>query len=204
MGQVELAMTRAFQGDLADAVKLCEDVRRVCEDHGERWTRAYALYVLAYVAWSDGELPLARDLLADCLSSAHGFRDLLGSVLAVELLALVTVAEGDAAEAALLQGAASGMWPSVGLPLFGSAYYNAPHELCEATARERLGDERYEECVREGALLDREAAVARALGQERSLDALPVPRGPLRRTPAIVDMRKPAASPTWKGGEPTG
>ncbi|MEW1829752.1 AAA family ATPase [Streptomyces sp. NPDC088196] len=204
MGQVELAMTRAFQGDLADAVKLCEDVRRVCEDHGERWTRAYALYVLAYVAWSDGELPLARDLLADCLSSAHGFRDLLGSVLAVELLALVTAAEGDAAEAALLQGAASGMWPSVGLPLFGSAYYNAPHELCEAMARERLGDERYEECVREGALLGREAAVARALGQERSLDALPVPRGPLRRTPAIVDMRKPAASPTWKGGETAG
>ena len=204
MGQVELAMTRAFQGDLADAVKLCEDVRRVCEDHGERWTRAYALYVLAYVAWSDGELPLARDLLADCLSSAHGFRDLLGSVLAVELLALVTAAEGDAAEAALLQGAASGMWPSVGLPLFGSAYYNAPHELCEAMAREHLGDERYEECVREGALLGREAAVARALGQQRSLDALPVPRGPLRRTPAIVDMRKPAASPTWKGGETAG
>ena len=204
MGQVELAMTRAFQGDLADAVKLCEDVRRVCEDHGERWTRAYALYVLAYVAWSDGELVLARDLLADCLGSAHGFRDLLGSVLAVELLALVTVAEGDAAEAALLQGAAAGMWPSVGLPLFGSAYYNAPHELCEAMARERLGAERYDECVREGARLGREAAVARALGQERSPGTLQTPRVPLRRTAAIVDMRKPAASPTWKGGEPTG
>ncbi|MFF6989619.1 AAA family ATPase [Streptomyces sp. NPDC010273] len=204
MGQVELAMTRAFQGDLADAVKLCEDVRRVCEDHGERWTRAYALYVLAYVAWSDGELVLARDLLADCLGSAHGFRDLLGSVLAVELLALVTVAEGDAAEAALLQGAASGMWPSVGLPLFGSAYYNAPHELCEAMARERLGDERYDECVREGARLGREAAVARALGQQRSPGILQSPRVPPRRTAAIVDMRKPAASPTWKGGEPTG
>ncbi|WP_416961549.1 ATP-binding protein [Streptomyces sp. Agncl-13] len=204
MGQVELAMTRAFQGDLADAVKLCEDVRRVCDDHGERWTRAYALYVLAYVAWSDGELPLARDLLADCLASAHGFRDLLGSVLAVELLALVTVAEGDAAEAALLQGAAAGMWPSVGLPLFGSAYYNAPHELCEAMARERLGDERYEECVREGALLGREAAVSRALGQERTLDAVPVPRGPVRPATVSVDMRKPAASPTRKGGETAG
>ncbi|MEV0735547.1 AAA family ATPase [Streptomyces sp. NPDC050549] len=204
MGQVELAMARAFQGDLADAVKLCEDVRRVCEDHGERWTRAYALYVLAYVAWSEGELPLARDLLADCLGSAHGFRDLLGSVLAVELLALVTAAEGDAAEAALLQGAAGGMWPSVGLPLFGSAYYNAPHELCEAMARERLGDGPYEERVREGARLGREAAVARALGQRRPLDAVPVPHGPVRHAPVGVDMRKPAASPTRKGGETAG
>jgi predicted ATPase len=204
MGQVELAMARAFQGDLADAVKLCEDVRRVCEDHGERWTRAYALYVLAYVAWSEGRLPLARDLLADCLGSAHGFRDLLGSVLAVELLALVTAAEGDAAEAALLQGAAGGMWPSVGLPLFGSAYYNAPHELCEAMARERLGDGPYEERVREGARLGREAAVARALGPPQALDAVPVPRGPVRPAPVGVDMRKPAASPTRKGGEMAG
>ncbi|MFJ9249412.1 ATP-binding protein [Streptomyces sp. NPDC101776] len=204
MGQVELAMTRAFQGDLADAVKLCEDVRRVCEDHGERWTRAYALYVLAYVAWSEGELPLARDLLADCLGSAHGFRDLLGSVLAVELLALVTASEGDVAEAALLQGAAGGMWPSVGLPLFGSAYYNAPHELCEAMARERLGDERYAECVRDGARLGQEATVARALGQRRPLGAVPLPRGPVRHAPLGVDMRKPAASPTRKGGETAG
>ncbi|SED00027.1 Predicted ATPase [Streptomyces sp. 3213] len=204
MGQVELAMARAFQGDLADAVKLCEDVRRVCEDHGERWTRSYALYVLAYVAWSEGRLPLARDLLADCLGSAHGFRDLLGSVLAVELLALVTAAEGDAAEAALLQGAAGGMWPSVGLPLFGSAYYNAPHELCEAMARERLGDGPYEERVREGARLGREAAVARALGPRQALDAVPVPRGPVRPAPMGVNMRKPAASPTRKGGETAG
>jgi len=102
MGQVELAMTRAFQGDLPDAVRLCEDVRRVCEDHGERWTRGYALYVLAYAAWADGDLPRARALLAECLAGAHAFHDLLGSVLAVELLALVTVAQGDAAEAAVL------------------------------------------------------------------------------------------------------
>lgn len=163
MGQVELAMARAFQGDLPDAVRLCEDVRQVCEDHGERWARGYALYVLAYAAWSDGDPLRARELLADCLGSAHRFRDQLGSVLAVELLALVTVAEGDAAEAAVLQGAAGRMWPSVGLPLFGSAHYNAPHELCEAAAREQLGDERYDECVRHGTLLGRREAVARAL-----------------------------------------
>ncbi|WP_399030096.1 ATP-binding protein, partial [Streptomyces sp. 15-116A] len=163
MGQVELAMTRAFQGDLPDAVRLCEDVRRVCEDHGERWARTYALYVLAYAAWSEGELGTARALLGDCLGAAHGFSDLLGSVLSLELLALVTAAEGDAAEAAVLQGAARRMWPSVGLPLFGSAYYNGPHELCERTAREELGDERYEECARRGEGLGRHEAVRRAL-----------------------------------------
>jgi tetratricopeptide (TPR) repeat protein len=139
MAQVELAMARAFLGDLPDAVRLCEDVRQVCEDHGERWARSYALYVLAYAAWSEGDAARARELLTDCLACAHAFHDLLGSVLSIELLALVTVTEGDPAEAAVLQGAAASLWPSVGLPLFGSAHCNAPHELCETTAREAAG-----------------------------------------------------------------
>ncbi|GGU42174.1 ATP-binding protein [Streptomyces daghestanicus] len=180
MAQVELAMTRAFRGDLADAVRLCEDVRRVCDGHGERWARVYALYVLAYAAWSDGDAAGARRLLSVCLVDAHRFRDLLGSVLSLELLALVTVTEGEAAEAAVLQGAAARIWPAVGLPLFGSAHYNAPHELCEATAREHLGDERYQECVRRGARLCREEAVARALRRPPEPAALPGPRGAVR------------------------
>ncbi len=194
MGQVELAMTRAFQGDLEDAVRLCEDVRRVCEDHGERWARGYALYVLAYAAWSEGDPVRARELLADCLSGAHGFRDQLGSVLAVELLALVTVAEGDPAEAAVLQGAAGRMWPSVGLRLFGSAHYNAPHELCEAAAREQLGDERYEECVGHGARLGRPEAVSRALRRPGVPASLPAPRGAGPRAAPGTDgeARRPA------------
>ncbi|WP_329599119.1 regulator [Streptomyces pseudovenezuelae] len=204
MAQVELAMARAFLGDLPDAVRLCEDVRRVCEDHGERWARSYALYVLAYAAWSEGDSGRARELLTDCLACAHAFHDLLGSVLSIELLALVTVTSGDAAEAAVLQGAAAALWPSVGLPLFGSAYYNAPHELCEATVRERLGDERYEECVRQGRALGREAAVSRALGRAHPAGGLPAPRGRERHTDAAHGMQQPAASPTRKGGETAG
>lgn len=202
MARVELAMARAFQGDLPGAVRMCEEVRRVCEDHGERWTRTYALYVLAYAAWADGDPARARALLGDCLTGAHAFHDLLGSVLAVELLALVTAVEGDAAEAAVLQGAAGRMWPSVGLPLFGSAYFSAPHQLCEATARQRLGDERYEECVREGARLAREAAVSRALG--RPLGALPAPREPVRYATASPQTHEHAASRARKGGETAG
>ncbi|MGM9440145.1 ATP-binding protein [Streptomyces murinus] len=182
MGRVELAMARAFQGDLPDAVRLCEDVRRVCEEHGERWARSYALYVLAYAAWREGVAGRARELLTECLRNAHAFDDLLGSVLTLELLALVTATEGDPAEAAVLQGAAARLWPSVGLPLFGSAHYNAPHAQCESAARGALGDARYEECVRRGGRLDREAAVGRALGREgnRPPAAVPVPRGAAR------------------------
>lgn len=203
MGQVELAMAVAFRGDLAQAVAICEEVAEVCEDHGERWALAYALYVLAYAAHTHGHLGRARELLVECLAIDHAFNDLLGAVLALELLALVTLDEGDPAEAAVLQGAAERIWPSVGLPLFGSAYYNAPHALCEEKARERLGDGRYETFRREGAALGLDAAVARALeGPARPVPALPQPRAAGRNS--APHMREPAASRSVRDEETTG
>ncbi|WP_406115881.1 ATP-binding protein [Streptomyces sp. NBC_01014] len=163
MGQVELAMAVCFRGRLDEAAAICQDVVAVCEDHGERWAQAYARYVLAFEAWSAGRPDQARELLAACLSASHTFHDLLGTVLALELMALLTLEDGDAAEAALLQGAAGQLWTSVGLPLFGSAYYNAPHLRCARRAREELGSGAYEKLLAEGARLGTDVAVDRAL-----------------------------------------
>ncbi|MFJ8647897.1 ATP-binding protein [Streptomyces sp. NPDC093546] len=163
MAQVELAMAKVFLGDLDGAVALCREVREACEERGERWTRAYALYVLAYAAWTRGEHGEARGLLGECITIDHAFHDLVGLVLAVELLALVTASEGDPAEAAVLQGAAAPMWEAVGLPLFGSGYFGAPRALCERRATELLGAERYRAYEAEGRALPLEATVARAL-----------------------------------------
>ncbi|UGY90388.1 ATP-binding protein [Streptomyces gobiensis] len=199
MGQVELAMAVAFQGDLAGAVALCEEVQEVCEDHGERWTLAYARYVLAYAAWARGEPDRARELLAECLAINHLFHDLLGLVLAVELMALITSARGDPAEAAVLQGAAGRIWPSVGLKLFGSRYFYAPHVLCEERARAALGTVEYERLLREGARLDLAATVERVLGvrePSRHRGAVPAAR--------TASAHQPSASPAVNGGEAEG
>ncbi|MEU9164111.1 tetratricopeptide repeat protein [Streptomyces sp. NPDC048424] len=162
MCQVELGMALAFQGELPGALTLCREVREICEERGERWTKAYALYVLAYAALDAGDAPQARRLLNECVAINHAFHDLVGLVLALELLALVTVAEGDPAEAALLQGAAEPMWGGVGLQLFGSGYFNAPRLMCRERAGELLGAERYEAYAAEGRELSREALVGRA------------------------------------------
>ncbi|MFD3780046.1 ATP-binding protein [Streptomyces sp. NPDC058612] len=183
MCQVELAMALAFQGDLAGAATLCGEVREICEERGERWTKAYALYVLAYAALDAGGTAEARRLLTECVAINHAFHDLVGLVLALELLALVTAAEGDAAEAAVLQGAAEPMWGGVGLQLFGSGYFNAPRLMCRERAGELLGTERYAACAAEGRVLSREALVVRAL------------RGPGERGGTV-----PAPRPAWRGG----
>ncbi|WP_327357470.1 ATP-binding protein [Streptomyces sp. NBC_01304] len=206
MGQVELAMSLVFQGDLVSALALCEEVDEICSEHGESWTRAYALYVLAYAAWTRGEHGRARELLRECIAIDHAFHDLVGLVLSIELLALVTASEGDPAEAAVLQGAASPVWESVGLPLFGSGYFSAPRALCEQQAGELLGRERYEKCVQEGRRLTLDEAVDRALAVRVRRHTAPGPGriAPPRPAPEGADMRKPAGSPTKNGGEAAG
>ncbi|WP_405701967.1 AAA family ATPase [Streptomyces sp. NBC_01383] len=205
MAQVELAMSVGFRGELDRAVTICEEVREICEDHGERWALSYALFVLAFAALERGGPVRARELLGESLSISHAFHDLLGTVLSLELLALVTVVEGDADEAALLQGAAEQIWPSVGLPLFGSAHYGAPRARCEELARHELGEERYASQRRVGAALGADAVVARALAGrpgQRQADAdtgAPEAPGP---QPAAGRTRKPAASPASGRGGP--
>ncbi|MEU9059316.1 AAA family ATPase [Streptomyces sp. NPDC048430] len=197
MAQVELGMAVAFRGDLDTAAAICDEVREICEDHGERWALAYALYVLGFAALRSGASGRARRMLGESLSIAHAFHDLLGSVLSLELLALITVVEGDAAEAAVLQGAADRIWASVGLPLFGSVHYGRPRVECEERARGELGDERYEAERLSGRRLDASAAVARALVGAGAVED-PGPDGVC----AVPD--EPGMAPEGDGAAPEG
>ncbi|MEU2118318.1 AAA family ATPase [Streptomyces sp. NPDC016459] len=210
MGQVEVAMARAFRGDLEGAAVLCREVREICEERGELWTRAYALYVLAYAAWSRGAYGEARELLTECVLINHTFRDLVGLVLAIEVLALVAVSEGDPVEAAVLQGATVPVWDTVGVRLFGSEAFDGPRSLCAQRAEEALGAEAYGAAFRAGQALSAAEAVERALAFGRGpalagAGGSSAPR-PFRTagSSSVPGTRKPADSPTGKGGEAAG
>ncbi|WP_329276736.1 ATP-binding protein [Streptomyces sp. NBC_00691] len=210
MAQIELAMARAFRGDEEGAGALSREVREVCEERGELWARAYALYVLGYLAWTRGAYGEARELLTECVSINDSFRDLVGLVLAIELLALVTVSEGDPAEAAVLQGAAVPVWDTVGVRLFGSEAFGVPRARCRRQAEEALGAEAYGAAFRVGQGLSAAETVERALvaGRSPGLGApadASAPR-PFRTggAAAVPGTRKPAGSPTGKGGEAAG
>ncbi|MFF7365133.1 ATP-binding protein [Streptomyces sp. NPDC008125] len=204
MAQVELGMARVFLGDPEDAAANCREVAEICEDHGERWVRAYALYVLAYVALRQDRRGQCRRMVLEALATGHRFHDLLGVAICLELVALLTVVEGDATEAAVLQGAASSIWPSVGVPVFGSAHYGTPRAECAGRARRELGDAAYDAAVRAGALLDFDSAVRRALagghpgaaeGSSPSEGCRPA------KVPAPGETRRPASSRmTGRGG----
>ncbi|MDX2702941.1 regulator [Streptomyces sp. PA03-6a] len=196
MAEVELAMAVAFEGDLEGGIELCEHIREVCEDHGERWALAYALYTRAVIAcWQDDPV-LAAELAAECVRINHAFRDLVGIVLGIELLALLRV-PGDAREAAVLQGAAGGIWRLVGLPVFGSRHFGIPHQRCEELARAELGRVGYEGAYAEGGVLDLDAAVARALtGLPPTRTGPRPPRGPVPPADSL-----PAGAPLGRSAQ---
>ncbi|MGW7086569.1 ATP-binding protein [Streptomyces sp. NPDC054871] len=163
MARIELAMALAFQGDLQAAVGLCEEARATCEEHGERWAKAYALYVLAFAAWAEGRGDEAARLARECLQINHEFGDLVGVVLPLEVIALLRASLGHCDQAAVLHGAAHRIWQRVGLPLFGSTYFNAPHATAVGLAREGLGDQGYEAAFARGTHLTLDDVVTAVL-----------------------------------------
>ncbi|AUG75973.1 hypothetical protein CFP65_1056 [Kitasatospora sp. MMS16-BH015] len=166
MAMFELGVACLFQGDEEGARHWLDRVREICERHGEQWAYAYALYALAYARWQTGELRPARAYARECVRLNHLFRDLLGVVLALDVLALLQTEgpEADLVEARVLQGAAHRLWQAVGTPFFGSRSFNGPYRECESRARTGLTELEFAEAFTRGAALDLDEAVARALG----------------------------------------
>ncbi|MFF2354146.1 ATP-binding protein [Kitasatospora sp. NPDC058115] len=170
MAMFELGLAHLFQGDLESGELWLGQVRELCEEHGEQWAYAYALYALAYAHWLRGEIRPARTLARESVRLNHLFHDLLGIVLAIDLLALLETEpagpgeNGDLHEARVLQGAAHRIWRAVGRPFFGSRTFNGPHRACEERAVAGLTEQEFTDSFATGARLDLDAAVQRALG----------------------------------------
>ncbi|GAA3143403.1 hypothetical protein GCM10010449_73690 [Streptomyces rectiviolaceus] len=163
MARIELAMAFAFQGDLERALEVCEQARHICDVHGERWGKAYVLYVLSFAAWSRGQRDEAEELARESLSINYEFHDLVGVVLPIEFIALLRATSGHSHQAAMLQGAAHQIWRRVGLPLFGSAHFNAPHDAALILGRKELGQKDYDRAFARGTKLSLDQTVALAL-----------------------------------------
>lgn len=130
--------------------------------------------MLALCAWVSGDLARADRLGRDCLRIKRTFHDLLGIVLAIEVLAWIAASQGDAERAATLLGATNEIWQSVGYPMFGSRYFGAPHGECESASIRALGDQRFRAAFRKGMDLELEDAIAFAIGEEQVRDPAPV------------------------------
>ncbi|RAG83472.1 regulator [Streptacidiphilus pinicola] len=197
MGMFELGLAHTFRGDAATGAAWIGKVLVECERFGERWAYAYGLFASAYAAWSVGDTAKARAQARECVRLNHAFRDLVGLVLGIELLALLATepgddgTPGDLREAALLQGAAHTLWRSVGEPLFGSDSFNAAHHACKQRVRHGLPEAEAAEAFRRGTTFALDELVVRALAQQPAAQAGTAQR-PHDRT-AVGALREPLA-----------
>ncbi|MFI6100244.1 ATP-binding protein [Lentzea sp. NPDC051213] len=187
---IELAISATFQHDFVAAERLCVEAKAVGEEHGELWAQAYAIYVLALCAWVSGDFARADQLGRECLRIKRTFHDLLGIVLAIEVLAWIAASQGNAVRAATLLGATTEIWQSVGYPMFGSRYFGAPHGECESATIEALGEQEFRAVFRKGMDLELEDAISFAIGENLAEEPVPVPEvTPLtRREQQVADL----------------
>jgi predicted ATPase/DNA-binding CsgD family transcriptional regulator len=162
-----LGMHAALAERTAAAQGHFEWVRSRCAVSGERWLRSYAAHGLGLVALRTGDTVGAVEHATESLRLGRVFDDAVARSLALELLAWAEASGGDGERSAVLLGAASGTWDSVGTRLYGTTWWYADRARVASLAREQAGDAVYQVELARGRALDREAVLRFAL-RERS------------------------------------
>ncbi|MEV0700662.1 LuxR C-terminal-related transcriptional regulator [Saccharopolyspora sp. NPDC050389] len=153
-----LALLAIFRGDCERAVELCEQCQEICEEHGELWGRSWAELILGMARWRQGDFPDALAHLHECLRIKQLFNDGPGILMAIEVEAWVSAAQGRVARAARLSSAVAHLWRPLGRYLFGLEHYLGWHADADARIR--------------NALPTAELRAARSRGAEYTMDEL--------------------------------
>lgn len=110
----QLALAQSYAGDLAQAVETCRESLELSGRHGERWTHAYSLWILALCRWHLGETAEARQATMDALRIQQDFKDAICTALSVDLLSWMAASESRFEAAAELAEAATAVWRGLG------------------------------------------------------------------------------------------
>jgi predicted ATPase/DNA-binding CsgD family transcriptional regulator len=163
---VQLATLHAALGETDRSTAYAEECIALSTESGEAWCSAMARWTQALAAWRAGRTAAVRTHAREVLRLKEPFGDRLGMAMCLEVLAWSAGAEGRHEVAARLLGAVGSALDSVGGSLFRTLQEG--HDTCVARTEATLGQPAYGVLVAEGAALPFEAAVAMALGRQRS------------------------------------
>ncbi|WP_330253554.1 LuxR C-terminal-related transcriptional regulator [Nocardia sp. NBC_00565] len=167
---IEMGMLCSSNGETLRAAEHFELVREQASATGEKWMLSYSVYGLGLVALVLGQHEEAIRLATISLGLKRAFDDTVGTTLVTDLLSWAEAAAGSGERAAVLLGAASSMWDSFGMQLYGSQHWVQRREVYEARARRSLGNSAYTQSHRQGATMSRAQVIAFALNEERDQD----------------------------------
>src|SRR5262249_38462335 len=126
---------------------------------------ARSLSALGVAAWHRGDLDRAAGLHQQSLRLLAGSNERMFSTRCVEALAWIAASRQQHERAAVLLGAAAGLWQSMGTSLDSLQHLGGYHGACERKARQALGETAFQAAYHRGLDLPADDAVAYALQQ---------------------------------------
>jgi DNA-binding CsgD family transcriptional regulator/tetratricopeptide (TPR) repeat protein len=164
-----LAQPYVWQGRASKGLELARRGLELCEASGEQFARCSLLLARSLAQWALGAYDEADAGLVDAIGLARTFNDVLGTVIAVEVLCWVKAARGQHVRAAELLGMAGRIWSiGGGSPMLGSLHMRDAHDTCAAEVLATLGSERYRAAFERGVALaaDFDRAITAVIGAE--------------------------------------
>ncbi|MFI9548379.1 ATP-binding protein [Streptomyces sp. NPDC052016] len=194
LDRVELACALSFLGRADEAVAVCEETRRLCAEHGERWVLSYVERMLALAHTVKGDWRQAERHGREALRLKLAVHDILGMGLTLDLLARIAAERGAHEHAAVLIGGADRAWADVDSSRWGSAALNATRRGSEERARRALGRTAFRRAYERGAALALTDLATHALRDDE----------PARRTPGQARSSSPAGEAVPRPASPAG
>jgi predicted ATPase len=155
-----LASVCCLTGELDRALALSEECLRRSEELGEQWARGTALWIRGAARWLSADTGRAVEDALACLAIKEVLGDLHTITMAIDLLAVCRVAQGDYVRAAELSGAGDALWKILRAPVQQGPYYAEIRRNAAETCRRALGEAQFETARRRGTGLSFSEAIA--------------------------------------------
>lgn len=170
----QLGLTQVLSGDPAAAGVSSRKVLELSEPRGERWNRAYGLWIGAFSQWCLGEHESARCLAEEALRIQRAFYDGVCTAHCIELLSWISASTGDHRRALELHDVADALWRGLGTTLraFGPHLSRLSADSAESARRE-LGGTTAPRPPGRDRRLSQSTAIDLALGEQRRSSAQP-------------------------------
>lgn len=180
----QLGLSKLYSGDIEGALASQTELIALSEANGEAWCKAYALWVRGLAQYHQGDLAAARASATASLAVQEDFHDGVCVAHTLLLLSCVAAAAGDPARTARFQGAADGLWYSIGTTIdaFGPGMAGDAASA-RAAGRRALGEDEWNRLHGHPAHRDLDDVLDWALAEATAL-TLPSGRG-VARLPGV-------------------
>ncbi|MFJ9390439.1 ATP-binding protein [Nocardioides sp. NPDC101246] len=182
-GMVVDGMLLGFGGEVEQARQVQLEVVALTESRGELYYRSFALAMIGALSLDPSAPERSREVLEECLRMKHQLDDRLGIALSMEFMAWVAAIEEGFERAAILLGAASATWRSIGVSVDVLPFFSTRRAEGRDVVRRMLPGGRYMAAEARGEGMTLEAAIAFALGEAEGASRPAATSAPAQSSP---------------------